>query len=352
MIGFGFWWVADGPYRDTGRLRLSVVWSYEQLSEPQQRMVREVSVFVGGWTLTAAAAVCTASDGEMQVLAELDRLVDLSLVNVEWKVGQEPRYRMLETVRQYAEAKLIEKGEREGARERHLDADLRLVDETTRIAMENRGEWEADIKCFDHDRENVLAAHEWCDQAIDGPKKGIRLANGMRWYWFSKDAFASDAGDLSRPISVGIRMLSTALSRPGVDPQSLDVARAHLNLANMLGEIGSHDLAKPHLDQGLVLAENIGRPVLIASAHYFLADHFRAIHDFPCAVRHLEVGRNVYQSEGKTRLLISAELDLGLLRCFMGDHDAAEAQIRSGLALARTKGAPADTVLGHLHLSV
>ena len=101
----------------------AIAWSYELLTEEQQRCFRALGVFVGGWTLEAATAVATDDpDGELEVLDLLTALVDASLVIVDsGGDGSEVwRYRLLETVRAYGLVKLREAGEEVEARSRHI----------------------------------------------------------------------------------------------------------------------------------------------------------------------------------------------------------------------------------------
>src|SRR5262249_50670054 len=100
-------------------LRALIDWSYDLLSDPERRLLRRLSVFAGGWALAAAAAVASGEGIESrEVLDLLTALVDKSLVDYGEREG-EARYRLLETVRQYARERLLEAGEVEAARERH-----------------------------------------------------------------------------------------------------------------------------------------------------------------------------------------------------------------------------------------
>ncbi len=97
-------------------LQATIDWSYDLLTEPEQRLFRQLSVFAGGFTLRAAEAV---ADDEWHILDLLTHLVDKSLLIVEERQG-ESRYRLLETIREYAREKLAEAGEVEMVRNRHL----------------------------------------------------------------------------------------------------------------------------------------------------------------------------------------------------------------------------------------
>ena len=102
-------------------LRASVDWSHALLTEPERVLFRRLAVFMGGFDLDAARAVAVDTDVERyQVLDQLSLLVDKSLVVAENASGS-TRYRLLETVRQYAMEKLGESGESEAVRSRHRD---------------------------------------------------------------------------------------------------------------------------------------------------------------------------------------------------------------------------------------
>ena len=165
-------------------MRSSIDWSYQLLSEAEKVLFRRLAAFASGWTLLAARAVC-ADDSlpEADIFDLLAGLVDKSLVLVIRKKGREIRYRLLETVRQYAQDKLSESGEAASLRDRHLDyflklagrAELELVGADQRLWF-NRLELEHD---------NFRLALAWSlAGATDGPQAGLRLAVSLWWFWF------------------------------------------------------------------------------------------------------------------------------------------------------------------------
>jgi predicted ATPase len=110
-------------------LRASVDWSHELLRENEQTLFRRLSVFAGGWTLTAVEEVCAGGGiDRLAILDLLTSLVDKSMVSVEER-NAGMRYRLLETVRQYALDRLTLSGEREAVRTSHRDAFLALAEE-------------------------------------------------------------------------------------------------------------------------------------------------------------------------------------------------------------------------------
>ncbi len=157
-------------------LRALIDWSYDLLTENERALLRRLAVFAGGWTLEGAEAVGAAgSIGEHDVVDLLSNLVEKSLVNMEAE-GQ--RYRLVETVRQYAQDKLDDAGEADAARSRHLAFYLAMAERASpELVGPNQGMWLARL---DLEGENLLAAHAWCDQAQDGAELGLRLVFAIK----------------------------------------------------------------------------------------------------------------------------------------------------------------------------
>ena len=106
----------DAPERQR-TLRDTIAWSYDLLADDECRLFRSLGVFVGGWTMEAAEAVANP-EGNLDVLGGLTSLVEMSLVRLD-ETESEPRFRMLETIREFAVDRLIEANEDAAVRERH-----------------------------------------------------------------------------------------------------------------------------------------------------------------------------------------------------------------------------------------
>jgi predicted ATPase/DNA-binding CsgD family transcriptional regulator len=173
-----------GAARRQQTLAASMDWSHDLLDEADRGVFRRLGAFKGGFTLGAARAVCADRPGgavaESDVLTALARLVDKSLVVVEEREG-EARYRLLETIRQYAVGKLDAAGEREAAGERHLDHYLALAEET---APELEGpNQDASLDRAEAEHDNFRAALDW-GLALPDPGRGRRLAASLVWLWY------------------------------------------------------------------------------------------------------------------------------------------------------------------------
>jgi predicted ATPase/DNA-binding NarL/FixJ family response regulator len=161
-------------------LRALVDWSHDLLSEPERVVLRRLSVFAGGWRFEAAEAVA-AGDGirSYAVLDLLAQLVDKSLVNAEEERGA-ARYRMLETIRQYAEERLREAGETERVRHRHLAHFLALAEEAE--SGLRRPEAPAVLGALEAEHDNLRAALEW--GLACGGDAALRLSGALARFWW------------------------------------------------------------------------------------------------------------------------------------------------------------------------
>ena len=124
-------------------LQAAIEWSYDQLIPGEQRLLRLVAVFSGGWTLDVLSRLAEEGTDEFDLLDELSRLVDKSLVIVDRREQGEPRYSLLETVRQYTRDRLKDAGELAAVRERHAAEFVAMAERAHagRITEEDR--WSA-----------------------------------------------------------------------------------------------------------------------------------------------------------------------------------------------------------------
>jgi predicted ATPase/class 3 adenylate cyclase len=147
-------------------LRAMIEWSYDLLSEPERALLRQLAVFIGDWTLEAAEAVSAPQPGAgaatTDVLDLLLRLVDKSLITPQEQAGQ-TRYRMLETIREFAVERLSESGEEQRLRERHLEFFLHFSEEAApRLRGAQQWIW---LRQLGDEYENLRAALEWARES-------------------------------------------------------------------------------------------------------------------------------------------------------------------------------------------
>ena len=159
-------------------LRAAIDWSYRLLAGPERELLRQLSVFAGGFSLEAAEEVCAgAGGGPANVLESLSRLVDQSLVISEDR-GQ-ARFRMLETLRRYAGERLDESGAAEQLRRGHAAYFLRVAERAEPML---RGPGQATwLRALEADRDNLTAAMDWAFRR--DPDMAVRFASALAYYW-------------------------------------------------------------------------------------------------------------------------------------------------------------------------
>ncbi len=155
-------------------LRALMDWSYHMLNEQEQILLQRLSVFAGGWTLDAVDAICGDEGMEDWEVADLlTSLVDKSLVIFESQ-GERMRYRLLETVRQYAEDRLAEGSRRADTRRRHAIYFLTWAEDVEpRLHGPDQPAW---LDCMEEEHDNLRASLDWGIEQPPDDETGLRLA--------------------------------------------------------------------------------------------------------------------------------------------------------------------------------
>ena len=220
-------------------LRALIDWSYDLLEENQKTLLCRLSVFAGGWTLESAERVCAGGeieDGE--VLDLLTALMDKSLVLYDEDSQGRGRYRLLETVREYAMERLLASGEASVVRLQHRDVLTLFAEEaTTHLSSAEQGHW---LLLLDQELEN-------CRQALslslpDPDHCGVRLATALCPYLIELRGYLSE----------GSAWLEQQLQEASALPDSL-TAKARLQLGQAYWRQGKYSNARAQLEEALRL---------------------------------------------------------------------------------------------------
>ncbi|MDQ2691963.1 MAG: NB-ARC domain-containing protein [Chloroflexota bacterium] len=217
-------------------LRASIDWSWDLLTDEEQRLMRQLSVFAGGWTLEAAQSVC---DGD--VLNLLNSLVSKSLIVINQRTETHVRYSVHETIRQYAREKLMEAGGVEALRDRHLAYFVQLIEQAEpELYRSNQVFW---FKKLDDELDNFRLAIEW-SLATD-VAAGLRILAFPWRFWQRRNNFRELAD-----------WLSGLLERYSAS----DSLRAQALVAHCVYIIRSGSLAEARqaVEQALQLARTVG----------------------------------------------------------------------------------------------
>ena len=182
----------DRPTRHQ-TLRSAIAWSYDLLDESEQMLFRRLAVFVGGFTLEAAQAVCNAMrDLDIDVLEGVALLVDKSLLQQIEQVGGEPRFGMLETIREYALEQLAECGELEAVQQQHVNFFLALAEAVEpELTGPQQMTW---LERLEMEHDNLRAALASSQAQVGNTQTGLRLAGALWRFWFLRGYWSEGRG--------------------------------------------------------------------------------------------------------------------------------------------------------------
>jgi predicted ATPase/DNA-binding XRE family transcriptional regulator len=171
---------ADLPERQQ-TMRRAIAWSYDLLSESEQRLFRQLAVFVGGWTLEAAEAICGESAAQApSILDGLTTLVNSSLAVQEETADDAPRFRLLELIREYGREQVVAHDEASALRSRHADYYRALAEKAEpEMHGHNQRAW---LACLAQEHPNLRAALGWARET-HSIECGLRLGGALWWFW-------------------------------------------------------------------------------------------------------------------------------------------------------------------------
>ena len=355
-------------------LRATLDWSYRLLDVGEQILLGRLAVFVGGWTLAAAEAVGTAA-GELtvSVLDELQALLDQHLVQPTAGADGEPRFTMLETIREYALERLVEHGEAAATRRAHAAYYLHIA-EAAEPALHGP-EQVAWFDRLDEEHPNLRAALAW---SLDGGDAtvAVRLGGALYWFWYVRGhssegrawleralgaaEWREDRADLRAARATVLNGAAFLALFQGDYPaaqawftESADIWRAltgptpagqrawqglgvALTFLILLAHIeGRQSTVRPLLDEYLLIGQTLDDPRWQA-AHSFNEGRGALLQrgDYAAARQPLEKSLALHRQLGDIWQIAQIVVDLGLVALHDGDSRAARALYEEGLALA------------------
>jgi non-specific serine/threonine protein kinase len=306
-------------------LRALVDWSYELLAGPEQALFRQLSVFAGGFTLEAAEAVGRVDAAPPDsVLENLSRLIDKSLVIAEEAAGAAMRYRMLETIRQYALEKLGQADETRWACGRHAGFFVRVAEEANQLLQ--GATQQAGLDRLESDRDNLRAALGWCLDS-ENTEMALRLGGQLGWFWVRRS-------DLIE----GRQWLERACARPDAGRYPRAFARALVSTGILAFLQTEEKEARPWLEQALTLARAHDDQLTAADALNFLGLVCLRERDIARARACLEESQTLFQALGDSAGYARTVWHLGFVAEHEGDAAAVLAQYEQALTLLRIWG--------------
>ena len=312
---------ADGPERHRS-LEAALGWSYALLSPEDQRFLRRLAVFEGGWSVEASERVAGTAGSSSDAFARLVALTDRSLVR---SVGsqREPRFAFLKTMRAFALAQLEASGELSATAARHANNVLEFAE---RAESELRGPDQALwLERLENEFDNVRAAFSWA--AVHSNELGLRLS-GALWRFWDARGYRSEgrrwlegflaAQDQSAPTPARVKALLAAGSL-ALSAADLSSASVHLEQARAGAE---------YLEDRGLKAETLNS---LATVAYMRFDRERAEALYAEA---LEIKTALQDRHGTADLLVS----LGMVWRDQGQLERAQSSVEKGLGLHRAVG--------------
>ena len=308
-------------------LRNTIAWSYNLLDAQERALFRRLSDFVGGCTLGAIEAVYGALGNATGLILDIvDSLVDKSLLQLrEPGKGEEPRFAMLETIREYGLELLVASGELESVREAHAmyflelseraDLDLSASDSPERLDR------------LEQEHDNVRAAMHWSLEDIERREQiALRMGGALRSFWYVRGYLSEGLDFLERAM-----MGSNEVEEP-------TRAAALYAAARLYEARGDYDRAEPFLVKSLVLYRELGNPERIAYALHLQADIAwrRGILDMARSLA--EESLAVFRELGDRGAIASLLLHLGALAADQGEYARARDLLEESLAINRELG--------------
>lgn len=231
-------------------LRTLIDWSFDLLSDSERALLRRLAIFAGGLTLEAAESVCVGDNLDAaDVLDVLHQLVNKSLI-VPDELGGESRYRLLESIREYARERLLESGEGEAIRTRHLDYYIQWAAHgEQKLRSSEQKTWS---EHYEREMDNVRAALDW---ALSGSKveSSLRLCSQVWYFWFRRGYWVE-----------GLKwMLAAIEASPGIQSA---LRGAVIVRCAVLSSLQGSDSQRTHqlLTEAITIGRSIGDPAILA----------------------------------------------------------------------------------------
>jgi tetratricopeptide (TPR) repeat protein len=313
-------------------LRAAIDWSFSLLTEEERVLLRRLSVFAGGWSLEAAESVCSKPKAEStgmlptadcfllsDVLDLLARLVDRSLVVFE-QHGGETRYRLMETIRQYAREKLLDSGEGDQIRARHLDFFIKLVEEAEpKLDGAEVKQWMGRLET---EYDNLRAA--WEQAIATDHKLALRLALPLYLFW-----------TMHAHLVEGREWLAQLLPHTEAWGESIQRAKALFLVGSLDFSLGDYSSARSFGEQGLTIARNLGDLGEVANGLRLVGRSYYFLKEYEKARPLFEESLALYRSWGDQGNIARLLFGLGSTIAEQGNPTQAQPLVEESIALFR-----------------
>jgi predicted ATPase/class 3 adenylate cyclase len=310
-----------------------IEWSHNLLPEAERILLRRLAVFAGGWSFEAAQAVCEEAIDD-DVLDLLTHLVDKSLVAVEEET-EEARYRLPETIRQYARDKLFESGEVEKVRDRHLDYFVHFA-ETAEPELRGKEQWEW-LDRVETEHDNFRTALAW---SLESGKsdRALHLAGTLYYFWLLRGYFSEGQRWLGDTLALSERAQSEGRSAGETQADTARRAKALYGAAWLQMETMNIKTARTMCEESLRLWRDLDNKWWTAVVLEQAALLMTVGDNIEAALARLEEGISLAREVEDPWPLALCLIRVGDVLKPMGKAAAARPFLEEGVALARAIG--------------
>jgi non-specific serine/threonine protein kinase len=310
-------------------LRAAIDWSHDMLSEEERVLLHRASVFAGGWSLEAIEAIASGGENgleEIDVLGSLSRLVAASLVIADVRDDGTTRYRMYESILEYAAEKLRERGATRAMRARHLQWFLGLAEtaEPQLIGPDQRA-W---VERLAEEHDNLRAALRTSLDELGDVDAALRLCYALGRFWSVRAHLTEGFAWIDRVLAANPDPASPLL--PRVLVYSSQLARLHNDM----------DAARERASACLALAERNGDLLDVGGALNELFNIEAAAYELDRALAYGERSLAVFEAIGDLRGQGLAHTSIGTIACERSDFEAGREALRARARRPSASGRP------------
>ncbi len=306
-------------------LRNTIAWSYDLLHETEQQLFCQISIFVGGCTLDAIEAVAGQDPSSISIVDQVSSLLDKSLLKEVDAVSGEPRFVMLDLLREFGLEKLEASGERETIQHRHASYFLTLAEQAgASMGRSDQIEW---MNRLEQEHGNLRLALEWSRTAEGAGEICLRLAGILGQFWEARGYY-----------SEGRERLATILATETAQGSTTARARLLARAAELAYRQSDYPATSLYASESLSIYRQLGDRQGIASALVKLGNAAVEVGDYAAAPGYLEEALSIWRELGDKQGISRALISFGWAALRSGDDHLANARLEEALALSRQLG--------------
>src|SRR5262245_1471679 len=296
-------------------LRQAIAWSYDLLEAGEQALFRRLAVFARGCTLEAAGAVCHAGHDHaagpgpsLEMLDGVASLVDKSLLRQQEQASGEPRFRMLETIREYGLECLTASGEEPGVRRAHADYYLALVEAAEpALTGPEQATW---LERLGAEHDNLRTALQWAEESGEA-EIGLRLAGALCQFWL-----------MHSHLREGQERLARLLGLAEAAPRTAARAKARTRAGHLADNLSDYEAAHTFFEESLAIRRVLGEKGGIAAALNDLGWVAWHRNDYPASRALSEESLAIWRELGDKAGIATSLHNLGWVAYYQGNYEA------------------------------